>query len=273
MILHNGRIPVEVPMILDGNGRYRFSEDLLEQGLAAVRREGRRVPLILFSSPHNPGGAVWDQEELEMLSAFARKEGMILVSDEIHGDFVFPPKTFVSAAAFPDYADRMVILSGANKTFNLGGLQGSHFIVRDSGLRRKLKEELRAMAFSAPNLFFLSAVEAAYREGGPWLAELKVYLRDNMAAAVSGLNQGIPGLRACLPEGTYLIWADVSAPIRRLGLRDDQELARRLELQGRVKVSPGSSFGAPGAGFIRINAACPRSQLMEGIARIQNACL
>lgn len=273
MILHNGRTPVEIPLVLDGNGRYRFTESMLEQGLAAARRAGLQVPLILFSSPHNPGGAVWDQEELEVLLAFARRAGMILVSDEIHSDFVFPPKRFISAAALPDCGDITVIVSGANKTFNLGGLQGSHFITRNSGMRSKLKEALRGMAFQAPSLFFLTAVEAAYRDGGPWVAELKGYVRDNIHAAAAYLNGEIPGLRAYTPEGTYLIWADVSALIRRLGLRGDQELARALEAGGRVKVSAGTDFGDAGAGFIRINAACPRSQLMEGLRRLRRRTL
>lgn len=268
MILHNGRVPVEAPMSLDEKGRYHFTEAVMETALAAARKEGRNTPLILVSSPHNPGGAVWEREELALLLAFARKEKMRVIFDEIHSDFVFPPKTFTTAAAFPDYADTTVILSGANKSFNLGGLQGSHFVVRDAGLKTAVKEDMRSCGFSIPSIFNLTAVEAAYRSGGPWLSELTAYIRRNIEEAVSALNAGIPGARAYLPEGTYLIWADMAEPIRRLGLKDDRELALRLENQGRVKITAGSGFGKNGASFIRINTACPRVQLMEGIARI-----
>lgn len=268
MIRFNGREIVEVPLVPDEAGRYRFDEEALERGLAAAESRGLQVPMALFCSPHNPGGAVWDREELTLFLGFTRRHGMTVVSDEIHGDFVYAPKTFCSLAAFPEYADRVIVVSGANKTFNLGGLRVSHFIVRNAKRARALREGCRAMAFHGPDIFSRTAAETAYREGGPWFTELKAYIEGNIARAVAAID-AVPGLRARKPEGTYLIWTDASALIRRGGFRNDAEFAARLEGQGRVKVTPGSAFGSRGEGFIRINAACPRDLLLEGIGRIK----
>jgi cystathionine beta-lyase len=269
MIRRNGRKTVEAPMVLNEQGRYGFSREAAEQALDAARDRGIRVPLALFCSPHNPGGSVWEKRELEDLLRFTAERNIITAADEIHGDFVFPPKTFTSLGAFPEYADRIVVISGANKSFNLGGLHVSHFLVRDEKLKTVLSAGLRALAFHHGDIFSMLAAETAYRTGAPWLAALKTYLRDNIEEGVRGINAEVPGVRAYVPEGTYLIWADASGLIARLSLRDDAELVLRLEREGRVKFTPGSAFGREGQGFLRINAACPRSQLLEGIDRLK----
>jgi cystathionine beta-lyase len=276
MIRFNGREPVEAPLVLNGAGRYCFGPpgpspvaQTLERALAAAAERGIKTTMAIFCSPHNPGGSVWDAEELEAFLAFARRHNIVVVSDEIHGDFVFPPKSFVSMAAFPEYADITVAVSAANKTFNLGGLHLSYFMVRDEKLARILKRGLQASGCDTPNIFSLTAAETAFRCGDSWLDELKPYIRLNIEEGVRFLNR-IPGVKGFIPEGTYLIWADVLRLAAGGKFRDDMELAAALEREGRVKVTPGSSFGAGGRGFMRINAACPRSQLMEGLARFKD---
>jgi cystathionine beta-lyase len=265
MIRANGRKEVEVPLVLNG-GRYEIDFEALERTLATAKGEGRRIPLALFCSPHNPGGTVWERGELEKFLALARQFGVTVVSDEIHGDFVYPPKRFVSMAALPEYACRAAVVSSATKSFNLGGLRMSHFVTGDGKLAAALKAGVRAWGYDL-NIFSMIAAETAYRSCGPWLEALKPYIRDTIDEGVRAVNAGIPGVRAYKPEGTYLIWADASALIAAAGLRDDLELASRLEREGRVKVTPGSAFGPRGRGFLRLNAACPRSQFMEGINR------
>jgi cystathionine beta-lyase len=269
MIRRNGRKTVEAPMVLNEQGRYGFSREIAEKALVSARDQGVRVPLALFCSPHNPGGSVWKRTEMEDLLRFAAEWNMIIAADEIHGDFVFPPKTFTSLAAFPEYADRAVVISGANKSFNLGGLHVSHFLVRDENLKNTLSAGLRAQAFHQGDIFSMIAVETAYQRGAPWLAALKTYIRDNIEEGVRKVNAEVPGVRAYIPEGTYLIWADASGLIARRGLRDDTELVLRLEGEGRVKFTPGSAFGREGQDFLRINTACPRSQLLEGLDRLK----
>ncbi|QQO11066.1 MalY/PatB family protein [Breznakiella homolactica] len=264
----NGRRILEVPLTLNGNGRLEFSADRVEAVLSGAREKGIRVPMLMFCSPHNPGGTVWKKDELESILALAKKYDMVAACDEIHGDFVHTPGGFVSMADFPEFADRVVVFSGANKTFNLGGLHVSHFVARDENLRERIREGLKAAGHSVANIFSVIAVENAYRYGAPWLAELKPYLLGNIDAAVEKINREIPGVRAYRPEGTYLIWADASELVSAAGYAGDMELCAALEEEGRVKFTQGSLFGAGGRGFIRINTACPRSLLMEGLDRL-----
>jgi cystathionine beta-lyase len=273
MIRFNGREPVEAPLVLNGEGRYCFGPagvtQALERALCAAADRGVKTAMVFFCSPHNPGGTVWNTEELEALLVFARRHRIVVVSDEIHGDFVFPPRDFISLAAFPEYADIAVTVSAANKTFNLGGLHLSYFMVRDEKPAGILKRGLRAAGCDTPNVFSLTAAETAFRCGDSWLDELKLYVRAGIEEGVRLLNR-IPGVRGFIPEGTYLIWADASDLIARGRFRDDMELAALLEREGRVKLTPGSHFGGGGKGFIRINAACPHSQLMEGLTRFKD---
>jgi cystathionine beta-lyase len=269
MIRFNGRETAEAPLRLNEEGRYSFDDETLGRALAAAAGRGLKVPLALFCSPHNPGGTVWDEPELRTFLDFARRHEITVISDEIHGDFVYPPKNFVSMAALKDHADRAAVVSAANKSFNLGGLPGSHFVVQDKKIAGILKTGLRAFGYDVPNIFSMIAAETAYRRCGPWLEELRAYIHTNIDEAVLKLQE-IPGIRAFKPEGTYLIWAGVSGLIEERRLRDDLELSSRLEQDGRVKLTPGSAFGAGGRGFVRINAACPRSQLMEGLRRFKS---
>jgi cystathionine beta-lyase len=255
-------------MELNGEGRYCFDVSGIEAALDRAAEEGERVPLMLLCSPHNPGGSVWAVEELAALLELAAGRGLIIVSDEIHGDFVFPPRQFQSLASFPEYASFAVVVSGTNKSFNLGGLHVSHFVLRDERLKAELKTALAAETGNEPDIFSLTAAEAALSGGAPWLDELKAYLRDNIEETVTRLNREIPGIRAYRPQGTYLVWADVSALAETMSFDGDAELVRELELSGRVKLTPGSAFGRQGRGFVRINTACPRSRLREALNRM-----
>jgi cystathionine beta-lyase len=268
MILRNGRKTLEVPMALNEEGRYCFDISGIEAALDKAAEEGERVPLMLLCSPHNPGGSVWTGEELKSLLELSASRGLIIVSDEIHGDFVFPPRQFLSLASFPEYASLSVVISSASKSFNLGGLHASHFVTRDERLMAELKAGLAAESGNEPDIFSLVAAAAALSGGASWLEELKTYLKGNIEETVTRLNKEIPGIKAYRPQGTYLVWADVSALIEKMNFADDLELARELELSGRVKLSPGSAFGRQGRGFVRINTACPRSQLGEALNRM-----
>ncbi|GHU10156.1 cystathionine beta-lyase [Spirochaetia bacterium] len=273
MIKLNGRTVIEVPMTLDAGGRYSFSEKNVEDALDAAAAKGISVPLIMFCSPHNPGGMVWRCEELAMLLEIARRHDMKILSDEIHRDFVFPPLKFTSIMAFPEHKERILAMSAANKTFNLGGLHVSHFIVKDKTLSSVIRQEINACDGGGTEIFAQVATETAYRSCAYWIDALLPYLKTSIDEAVSFINTEIPGLKAYTPEGTYLFWVDAKSLIKKAGLSGDIELGKKLESQARVKCSEGANFGDHGAGFIRINAACPRSYLMEGLHRIRNFAL
>ncbi|MDR2143015.1 MAG: aminotransferase class I/II-fold pyridoxal phosphate-dependent enzyme [Treponema sp.] len=271
-IRENGRKTVEAPMTLDGDGRFVFDRAALEK--ACDEAAGLAVPLALFCSPHNPGGRVWNGDEVAAFLDFAESRNMIVAADEIHGDFVFARSSagthggFVSTAAFPQHSGRVITVSGANKSFNMGGLHVSHIIVRDEKLRAKLQKVLGADFHHDPDIFAELAVETCYKSCGPWLAELKPYIRKNLEEAVAFLN-GIPGVKAWVPDGTYLLWAGVQGLIERTGCGSDLELVERLESEAKVKITNGSMYGKSGAGYVRINAACPRKLLLEGLNRIK----
>ncbi len=264
----NGRLPLGVALDRDADGRFSLSPDALSAALAAARGQGAAVPLLILCSPHNPGGTVWRRDELRALLDFTRKEGIAVIADEIHGDFVYPPRRFVSLAELCNPEDRVVVLSSANKTFNIAALHLSHCLIPQDELRRKVQAVFSAEGFGHPNALSIAAAEAAYAQGAPWLDGLLGYLGANIAYAVDFINRRVPGLRAFAPEGTYLIWADAAELIRRKGLRDDTELVERLEEEGRVKFTGGRFFGDLGVGKLRVNVACPRAQLREGLERL-----
>jgi cystathionine beta-lyase len=266
-IRENGRKTVEAPLFPGGDGRFIFDRAALEKACDDAAAAGLAVPLALFCSPHNPGGRVWDREEIAALLDFAESRNMIVAADEIHGDFVFTGG-FVSTAAFPHHSGRIITVSGANKSFNLGGLHVSHIVVRDEKLRAGLEKVLGADFHHDPDIFAELAVETCYKNCGPWLAELKLYIRKNLEEAAAFLN-GIPGVTAWVPDGTYLLWARVQGLVERTGCKSDLELVERLESEAKVKITNGSMYGRAGAGYVRINAACPRKLLLEGLERIK----
>ena len=273
VIEKNKRKVVEVPLAPDRYGRFIVDPEKIEAALDGV---GIPVPLALFCSPHNPGGRVWEQEEIAAFLELARRRNMIAAFDEIHGDLVYgtnsmgAPQRFVSAASFSEYKDRIIVVSGANKTFNLGGLHISHFVINDETIRKIMQDALYRETHHEGDVFAELAVETAYRFGAPWLDELRSYLYNNIVEAVKFCTAEVPGMRAFVPDGTYLIWADVRELAERKHCGSDSELVRRLEDEAKVKITAGSIYGRAGAGYVRINAASPRPLLMKGLGRIRD---
>jgi cystathionine beta-lyase len=259
-------------MTIDGHGRFIFDEGSLEKALDDAEKAGIRVPLAFFCSPHNPGGRVWTGGEIESFLNFAKRRGMIVTADEIHGDFVYKGN-FVSTSSFEKYADRIITLSGATKSFNLGGLHASHCIIRDEKLRVLFRTAFGIVSNHECDVFAERAAETCYRRCAPWLDELKNYILKNLEEA-SAFLATIPGIKAWVPDGTYLLWADVRALVERNGMQNDVELVNHLEKEARVKITHGRLYGKAGAGFVRINAASPRPLLTEALRRIKNwACM
>lgn len=260
-----------VPAGADPAGSFILDMEKIERAVEKAEEAGIKVPLALFCSPHNPGGRVWTEEEIAAFLGFAEKRNIMVAVDEIHCDFVYGESgRFVSAASFERYADRVIVVSGANKSFNLGGLHVSHFVIRDDRLRGIMKTALHRETHHEGGVFAELAVETVYRRGAAWIGELRGYLRQNILAAVQFLNTEVPGVRTFAPGGTYLLWADVRGLIEKTGCKDDAELVRRLEDTAKVKITPGSIYGPAGSGYARINIASPRSLLLEGLERIKN---
>lgn len=264
----NERVVVQAPLSRLPDGSWVMDFEGMERAAEEASRAGIKLRAILFSSPHNPVGRVWTREELERLADFARARGLSLLCDEIHSDIILGSRPFTSLAALKgDKARGIVVFSGPNKTFNIAGLHICQVIARGEEERARMRRAISAGGFGQPNVFSLSAALSAYREGETWLEELLAYLRGNLAFLRAFLEKRAPELSLSPLEGSYLAWLDARGLLSRLG-SDEAALSKTLEEEGRVRLSPGSGFGVEGSGFFRLNFACPRSILSEGLERM-----
>lgn len=220
-----------------------------------------KTTLFLLCNPHNPCGRVWKREELQRMSDICRQHGVAVVSDEIHCELVMPGHTFVP---FGTVTDEWVVMNSPSKSFNTAGLQIANIITANATWRRRIDRAININEVCDVNPFGIVALQAAYNESEDWIDELNEYLWGNYLALCQFFAEHLPQFTVCKLEGTYLPWVDVSA----LGIPVDQ-LCDRLLTEGKVWVNPGTMYGPEtGKGYIRINIACPRSQLMEGLRRI-----
>ena len=254
-----GRKVVECPLI-DASGRYEMDFDTYDAMMT-----GSETMLILCS-PHNPGGRVWTETELQAIAAFAQRHNLIVVSDEIHHDLVFPgQKHTVMAKAVPDIMDRLVMMTATTKTFNIAGGHTGNVIIPDPALRARFAGRMAALGISA-NSFGLTMATAAYsEEGARWVDDLVAYLDQNRRVFDAGVN-AIPGVTSMPLESTYLAWVDFSGT----GMAPEEFIAR-VERQGQIAVNYGASFGRGGEAFLRFNIATPRSLVVEAVERLHKA--
>lgn len=232
----------------------------LDRALAAPRTK-----LFLLCNPHNPCGRAWTRDELERVASICRARGVPVASDEIHADLQMPGSRHVPfATVAPDAA---AVLLSASKAFNLAGLQNAALVCPDPALRARLAAGLEARGAAEPGPLGFAAAEAAWREGAPWLDALLRHLHGNFLALASFLRERLPALRLAALEATCLAWMDATAaPAAASG---SAALARRLEREARVKLSPGSVYGeAPGTAHLRLNLATSRARLLEALDRI-----
>ena len=261
VIADNGRRIVDNTLELKEDGKYHINFEDFEQKV-----KENHVKLFLLCSPHNPVGRVWTKEELKKIAAICRKYDVIVVSDEIHEDFVFNGKHQVFADLSEDAENRTITCTAPSKTFNLAGLQVSNIWIANPKLREKFKKQIAAAGYSQLNTLGLTACEAAYRYGGEWHAELLGYLKSNLNFLREFLQTRLPEVKLIEPEGTYLVWLDFGS----LGLTEEQR-EELLAKKAGIWLDSGAIFGAAGEGFERINIACPRSILKDALERIERA--
>ena len=224
-----------------------------------------KTTLFLLCNPHNPCGRVWRRNELQKMYNICKKHDVKVVSDEIHCELIMPGYEFVP---FGTITDDCVVMNSPSKNFNTAGLQIANIITKDPSWRRRIDRAININEVCDVNPFGIVALEAAYNESAEWLDELNQYLWGNYTYLCDFIGKNLPLLKVTRLEGTYLVWVDHSA----LGITTD-ELFNRLLNEAHVWVSPGTMYGPQtGEGFIRINIACPRSQLDEALQRIK-ACL
>ena len=250
---------VECPLKLIDN-HYHFDFVAYERNLSGDEK------MVILCSPHNPGGRVWTKNELQEVAKFAKKHDLVLVSDEIHHDLVYPNKSHtVMPIADPSVCDRLVMMTATTKTFNIAGAHSGNVIIPNPNLRQKFSQRIKALGIS-PNSFGLFMATAAYSpEGAQWLDELLHYIDGNRVIFDREVNK-IPGLSSMPLEGTYLAWVDFSAT----GM-EEEEFIYRVQEKAKIAVNHGSTFGTGGEKFLRFNLATPRTLVVEATKRLKDA--
>lgn len=259
-ILTTGRRLV-VNALAERAGRYEIDFDDFEQKI-----QEEKVKLFILCNPHNPVGRVWEAAELQKMGEICLRHGVIVVADEIHQDFIFAGhRHLVFTDLSEEFSKISVTCTSPSKTFNLAGLQISNIFIADAGIRNKFKAEYASSGLSQPALAGLVTCRAAYAGGADWLSSLIAYLDENMRLIEARVSQ-IKGVAFRRPEGSYLGWLD----FREMGL-SNAALEDFLLNRAGVWLSPGQNFGIGGTGFMRINAAAPRSLVAEAMTRIAGA--
>lgn len=250
---------VECPLKLIDN-HYHFDFVAYERNLSGDEK------MVILCSPHNPGGRVWTKNELQEVAKFAKKHNLVLVSDEIHHDLVYPNKNHtVMPIADPSVCDRLVMMTATTKTFNIAGAHSGNVIISNPNLRQKFSQRIKALGIS-PNSFGLFMATAAYSpEGAQWLDELLHYIDGNRVIFDREVNK-IPGLSSMPLEGTYLAWVDFSGT----GM-EEEEFIYRVQEKAKIAVNHGSTFGTGGEKYLRFNLATPRTLVVEATKRLKDA--
>ena len=261
VIRDNDREVVNAPLALV-NGHYEIDFADLEQKLA-----NPKVKLMFLCSPHNPVGRVWTKEELLKVGDLCLKYNVITVSDEIHSDFVWDDNVHTPFATLgEEYQQNCIVCTAPSKTFNLAGLQVSNIFIPNQKLRRAFRKQIDAAGYSQLNTLGLVACQAAYTYGEEWLTHVKAYIRSNITFVDDYLKQNLPQIKMLPIEGTYLVWLDCSA----LGMTAD-EREQWLWHEAKLWLDGGGIFGKEGEAFERINVACPRATLLQGLEQLKAA--
>lgn len=224
-----------------------------------------KTTVFLLCNPHNPAGRVWTKEELERMNDICLTHGVRVISDEIHCELVMPGHRFTPFAAISDACrDNSVVLNSPTKAFNIAGLQIANIICADPAMRRRIDRAVNINEVCDVNPFGVVALQAAYNESEEWLDSLNHYIWGNYLALKEFIAKELPRLEVTRLEGTYLAWVDIKAT----GLTSD-EAYEKLMKEGRVYVNSGTMYGRrAGEGYLRINLACPRATLLEGMKRM-----
>lgn len=256
---HNGSVGQQAPLARRADGRWEIDFEAFEAAVTA------RTRVFILCNPHNPVGRVFSRADLERLASMCLRRDVLICSDEIHCDLVFPGSAHTPIASLdPEVAKRCVTLMAPSKTFNVPGLRCSFAVVTDPDLRRRLVGEESA-TFSEVNNLGLAATLAAYRDGQDWLDQVLAYLAANRDFVAEFVRRELPGAAMAPPEATYLAWLDC----RTCGI-DGNPQQFFLE-RARVALQDGEWFGPGGEGFVRLNFGCTRATLAEALERMATA--
>ncbi len=260
-IYNNGRYIIDSPLVRDGDG-FTIDWDDLEDKLADPQ-----TSLMILCNPHNPVGRIWSREELARIGELCLRHHVTVVSDEIHCDIVKPGRGYVPFASASETC-RMISVTciAPTKAFNIAGLQTAAVAVFDSALRHKVWRALNTDEVAEPNAFAVDAAIAAFQESGGWLDALNEYIDANKQFAETYIKENIPAVTVTRSEATYLLWLDCSSVTE-----DSRVLAGKIRARTGLFLSDGAQYGGSGITYLRLNCACPRALLEDGMERLARA--
>ena len=258
-IVNNGRNVLESPLAYE-DGEYSVDFERLERDLADPQ-----TSLMILCNPHNPVGKIWDRDTLARVGELCWKHRVTVLSDEIHCDLTDPGRGYVPFASVSEHCrENSVTCVAPTKCFNIAGLQTAAVSVPNPFLRHKVWRGLNTDEVAEGNAFAVDAAVAAFTEGGPWLDELREYIFANKQAAKEFLDRELPLIRLVPSEATYLLWLDCGALTK-----DARQLADGIREKTGLYLSEGGQYGKTGERFLRLNIACPRSRLLDGLERLK----
>lgn len=260
-ILNNGRRVIESPLVYDGEG-YSIDFKDLEEKLA-----DSQTTLMILCNPHNPIGKIWNREELARIGELCKKHNVTVISDEIHCDITDPGCEYTPFAAVSDTCrDISVTCIAPTKCFNIAGIQTSAVYAENPLLYSRINRALNTDEVAEPNTFATVAAVAAFDKGGEWLDELREYIYDNKLFVKRYLEDEIPELKLTKSDATYLLWINCEA------FGDSQAFAEFIRSKTGLYLSRGSQYGEAGRYFLRMNIACRRCIVEDGLHRLKKAC-
>lgn len=270
--------PVYTPFrtVVEGNGRrvvenpLRPTADGYEMDLYGLRRilaADRGIKMLILCNPHNPIGIQWSRDTLAELASICREAGIVVVSDEIHGDLMLGGRRHIPYLSCGDDARSTGVMLGApSKTFNIPGLVSSWMVVKNPDLRRDFYNWLEVNEFNSPVLISTIGAEAAYNNGEEWLDQMLAYVEANIDFVEDYARRNIPGLKVVRPQASFLVWLD----FRDLHLCQ-REIMDLLLDKAHLALNDGSMFGRQGEGFARLNVGTPRCVLAHALASLADA--
>lgn len=260
VLRENHRSLISNPLTLE-DGVYRMDFEDLERKASAPR-----TSMIYLCNPHNPVGRVWSSDTLRTLGDICARHNVLVVSDEIHGDIIYHGHKYTPFSSLgPGYADNCITCLSPAKSFNIAACCSSFTVIANDPRREAFKVENSRLTVNKNNAFANVAMEAAYKNGEPWLDEVLAYLEKNVDL-VRNYLQDISGVKLIEPQGSFLLWLD----FRELGLGSD-DLTAFLRVNAKWAVTPGEAFGVEGTGFARLNIACTRARLEAALNQLTNA--
>lgn len=257
-IVNNNRKVLSSDLCFDGK-EYSIDYEDLERKLSDPA-----TTLMILCNPHNPIGKVWSKETLKKIGELCIKYNVLVVSDEIHCDLTYGNSYTPFASISPEIAQNSITCIAPTKTFNLAGVQSSNIIVPNDEIRRMVNRGINTDEVAEPNAFAIEATIAAFTKGEPWLNELIEYLAENKRVVQKFIHNELPSLNLIHSDATYLLWIDCSSITK-----DSLEFCKFIRKETGLYVSSGHVYGSNGGHFIRMNIACQRERVEDGLSRLK----